>query len=443
MAGEEDFISWIRSQTISDRKILLPPGDDLAVLRWNGADLLIAGADQVLDGVHFDSAIYSPRAIGRKAMNRNLSDCAAMAALPAAAISTAALPRGCGVEYARELYLGMREAADPFDCPIVGGDTGSWNGKLVLTVTILGRSAGIVPVARSGGKPGDTIYVSGPLGGSLLGRHMNFIPRIELVRRLARSHRISAMIDLSDGLARDLRHLCHESGVGAELESGDIPIHPDAPPGRRSGSIARSADPRPHGRRRLRTAPGRAGRSAVIRPHADRKDDPRAGIAPPCGRAGDAPCGRRMGARTVKKPTAQFTDGPEQTERLAAELARNLVGGECIALRGDLGAGKTCFVRGLVGGLDADPRLVSSPTFVLLNIYPTPRFTVFHLDAYRVQGPEDFDAIGFPELLEQGGIVIVEWPQRVEQLLPTRHIEVQIEHEGEQRRRIVIQRAKK
>ena len=108
--------------------------------------------------------------------NRNLSDCAAMACLPAAALACVALPRGCGEEYARELYLGMREAPAVFSCPIVGGDTGSWDGKLVLSLTILGRSAGIAPVLRSGAKAGDLLYVSGPLGGSLLSRHIDFVP---------------------------------------------------------------------------------------------------------------------------------------------------------------------------------------------------------------------------------------------------------------------------
>lgn len=145
-----------------------------------------------------------------------------------------------------------------------------------------------------------------------------------------------------------------------------------------------------------------------------------------------------MGAQVLISPTTQFTDGPEETERLASDLARHLRGGECIALSGELGAGKTCFVRGLVHGLKADSRMVSSPTYVLLNIYPTPGLTVFHLDAYRVSGPEDFEAIGFPELLEQGGVVIVEWPERVERLLPSPRIEVYIEHDGESRRHICI-----
>jgi tRNA threonylcarbamoyladenosine biosynthesis protein TsaE len=108
----------------------------------------------------------------------------------------------------------------------------------------------------------------------------------------------------------------------------------------------------------------------------------------------------------------------EQTEAIAAELAQGLVGGECVALYGDLGAGKTQFVRGLVRGLGGNTHAVSSPTFVLLNVYDTGRLKVFHLDAYRVHGPEDFDAIGFSELLEQNGVVVVEWAGRVEKLLP-------------------------
>src|SRR4051812_21664339 len=113
--------------------------------------------------------------------------------------------------------------------------------------------------------------------------------------------------------------------------------------------------------------------------------------------------------------------GVRDTEAIAQEFARSLEGGECLALSGDLGAGKTQFVRGLVAGLGGDPRTVSSPTFVLLNVYDTGRLKVFHLDAYRVSGPEDFEAIGFAELLEQpGGVVVVEWAERVKQLLPER-----------------------
>jgi thiamine-monophosphate kinase len=159
-------------------------------------------------------------------MNRNLSDCAAMGCLPAAALAAVALPREFSLDQARELCQGLREAGDKFQCPVIGGDTSVWDGKLVLSVTILGRSAGINPVRRSGAKPGDGIYVTGPLGGSILGRHMTFEPRVTLGREIAPS--ATAMIDLSDGLSRDLGHICRESGAGAILDGNLIQIHPDA-----------------------------------------------------------------------------------------------------------------------------------------------------------------------------------------------------------------------
>jgi len=235
MPGEFEFIHWIRSQQTPSDLVKIGVGDDLAVLNWPKNDLVLVGCDQVLDGVHFDSKVHSPRAIGKKAMNRNLSDCAAMAALPAAAVATVALPSGVGEEYAKELYLGMKEAGDIFDCPIVGGDTASWPGKLAITVSILGRSGGIMPITRGGAVPDQRIYVTGPLGGSLLGRHMTFVPQVQIARTLATTRTIGAMIDLSDGLSRDLRHICRQSGVGAVLLEERIPVHEDAIEMRRDG----------------------------------------------------------------------------------------------------------------------------------------------------------------------------------------------------------------
>lgn len=227
MPGEFDFIDWIRAKQKPSPLVNVGIGDDLAVLNWPKDDLLLVGVDQVLDGVHFDSKVHSPRAIGRKVMNRNLSDCAAMACLPAAALATVALPKGVGAEYAKELFLGLKEAGEVFDCQVVGGDTGSWEGKLVVTVTVLGRSADVKPITRSGARPGDLICVTGPLGGSFSGRHMSFEPRVRLARKLASEIDITSMIDLSDGLSRDIRHICRASGVGAELDAGHIPVHAD------------------------------------------------------------------------------------------------------------------------------------------------------------------------------------------------------------------------
>lgn len=226
MPGEFDLVDWIRGTEPGSPLLEVGIGDDLAALKWPAAELLLVGVDQVIDGVHFDSSRHTPEQIGRKAMNRNLSDCAAMGCLPAAALAAVALPRDFSIDRAKHLYRGLREAADAFNCPIVGGDTAAWDGKLILSVTVLGRSAGQKPVTRSGARPGDTLFVTGPLGGSILGRHLNFEPRIALGRQLA--PHATAMIDLSDGLSRDLLHVCRASAVGAIVESSLIPIHPDA-----------------------------------------------------------------------------------------------------------------------------------------------------------------------------------------------------------------------
>jgi tRNA threonylcarbamoyladenosine biosynthesis protein TsaE len=133
------------------------------------------------------------------------------------------------------------------------------------------------------------------------------------------------------------------------------------------------------------------------------------------------------------------SDSVERTEAIAGEIAARLTAGACIALHGELGAGKTQFVRGLVRALGGNPRSVSSPTFVLLNLYPGGRLLVYHLDAYRVHGAEDFEAIGFTELLDEGGgVVVVEWASRVAALLPNDRIDVRIESLDETRRRIEV-----
>jgi thiamine-monophosphate kinase len=147
-----------------------------------------------------------------------------------------ALPKGRDIEYAKELYLGIKEAGEKFDCPIVGGETGAWDGKLAVTVTILGRKAPRIPVIpRGGAKPGNAIFVTGPLGGSLLGRHMEFVPRVREAQHLAKTGRVTAMIDISDGLSRDLRHICRSSGVGAVIRAESVPVHDDAIEMRRDG----------------------------------------------------------------------------------------------------------------------------------------------------------------------------------------------------------------
>lgn len=138
--------------------------------------------------------------------------------------------------------------------------------------------------------------------------------------------------------------------------------------------------------------------------------------------------------------TVHQSESVEETEAIAAALAGDLSVGDCVALHGELGAGKTQFVRGLVKGVGGPVRAVSSPTFVLLNVYPGGRLTVYHLDAYRVSGASDFEAVGFSELLEQSGLVVVEWAERVRELLPPGCVAVTIDPTSGHSRRIVIDR---
>lgn len=226
MAGEFDYIRWVRGRVGAGPGVLVGPGDDCAVLAPPAVPLLVT-TDLLTEGVDFVLAECGPRAVGRKAMGVNLSDIAAMAGVPVAAVVAVALPPG-GRGIAEELFLGLKDVADRFACPLVGGDTNAWAGGLVVTVTVLGRATGRGPVLRSGAKPGDYLFVTGPLGGSLLGRHLSPTPRIAEALALHRAVDLHAMIDLSDGLAKDVGHICEESGCGAALSAGAIPVHSDA-----------------------------------------------------------------------------------------------------------------------------------------------------------------------------------------------------------------------
>jgi thiamine-monophosphate kinase len=182
----------------------------------------------LLEGSCFRLAEAGPRRVGRKAMAVNLSDIAAMAGQPIAAVVSVGLPRHGGRALAEELYLGLRDVADRFDTEIVGGDTNSWGGPLVISVTVLGTPTPPGPVRRAGALPGDWLMATGAFGGSIRGRHLDFTPRVREAMALQSACGLHAMIDVSDGLAADVGHLCEESHCGAVLFAERIPIHDDA-----------------------------------------------------------------------------------------------------------------------------------------------------------------------------------------------------------------------
>lgn len=229
LVGEFDLIRRLRALGAADPRVPIGIGDDCAAVRFTpGADVLVT-TDMLLDGRHFRLGEATPEQIGHKCLAVNLSDLAAMAGRPVAAVIAVALPRGRAGEIGLGIRAGMSALAEEFHLAIVGGDTNAWDGPLVVTITALGESTGRGPVRRSGARVGDAVLVTGPLGGSLLGRHLAPRPRVSEALAIHAGHDIHAMIDLSDGLAGDLPHILEASGgLGAVIDLDALPIHPDA-----------------------------------------------------------------------------------------------------------------------------------------------------------------------------------------------------------------------
>jgi thiamine-monophosphate kinase len=224
---EQSFLAYLRGRCRSLPNVVVGIGDDAAVLDPVEGQQ-VACTDQIIDGVDFDSEQHLLADVGYKSMAINLSDVAAMGATAQAALVTLALPRKGATRIAGDVYEGIIEAAAEFNVSIAGGDLSTYNGPLSISVTLLGSVPTGDPWLRSGGREGDAILVSGAVGGSLLGRHLRPRPRVQLASMLRDQVAVTAAIDISDGLSLDLDRLCAASGVGAELNMDQIPIHEDA-----------------------------------------------------------------------------------------------------------------------------------------------------------------------------------------------------------------------
>ena len=222
--GEFSFIQWIRKRQKRRKDVILGIGDDCAVINVSSDKLCLITTDMLVDGTHFDLKKCTVQDVGRKAIACSISDVAAMGCQATVAVVSICFPNHTTERFAKELYKGIWDIADKYNIEIVGGDIISSCSPLCINVTMLGRDDGLKPIRRSGAKVGDMILVTGTLGGSLLGKHLCFEPRLKEGLILNKNFTIHAMIDISDGLTADLNHILEEGCVGAVLYESQIPI---------------------------------------------------------------------------------------------------------------------------------------------------------------------------------------------------------------------------
>ena len=221
--GEDGLIARICRDLPKPAHVIVGPGDDCAVV-GAGEELTLLKTDAVVAGVHFLHDEKSTR-VGWKAVARVLSDFAAMGGEPGELLITLALAPEVSVDWVDGLYRGMSSCLEQHGGVIVGGETISLpqGAPTMVSVAGKGRVARANLVTRGGGRLGDGIYVTGRLGGSIHGKHLDFTPRLREAAWLVNNGWVTAMMDLSDGLAKDLPRLARMSGVGFELDRDSLP----------------------------------------------------------------------------------------------------------------------------------------------------------------------------------------------------------------------------
>jgi thiamine-monophosphate kinase len=259
--GEFALISRLhaRLHPPCDNRIVRGIGDDCAVLRPSAGMELLMTTDTQEEGVHFRRDWSSAQDIGWRCLAVNVSDIAAMGGQPLGAIVALLLPPTLEVAFVEALYDGMQAVATAYDCPVIGGNISQRTDTLSITITVLGETPQSQTVYRSGARVGDEIWVTGDLGGAraglevllssgalndlptsdVLARYRRPQPRLREAQYLRQHTVLHSLVDISDGLSSDLRHICEASGVGARLHAVRIPIAPQT----RQIAAARGAEP--------------------------------------------------------------------------------------------------------------------------------------------------------------------------------------------------------
>ena len=227
-SSEDALIRRLTQNLSTQPEIITGVGDDCAVIAKHETEHTLLKTDTIVESVHFLPE-EDPERVGWKAAARVVSDFAAMGGKPEALLVTIILPPETELEWVEKLYLGLNAVADRFNCSIVGGETSSTASGSPKVVSISGTGT-VAPhhlTLRSEAKPGDLIYVTGQLGGSIRGKHLDFTPRVKEANWLVTHYKPSAMMDLSDGIAKDLPRLANLSQCGYQIYPEKLPLNPN------------------------------------------------------------------------------------------------------------------------------------------------------------------------------------------------------------------------
>lgn len=225
--GEVELVKRLSGSFRLDNSVIKGSGDDAAVLKWTDNKYLLFTCDMLLQDVHFNLSKATPFQIGWKALGRNISDIAAMGGMPRHTVISMAIDPELDVSVAEGICKGFKSIADRFGINIVGGDMAE-SKKLAIDVSMVGEVRKKNLALRSTAKKGDVILVTGSLGGSMKGKHLNFIPRIRESQTIVNNFKVNSMIDISDGLALDLNRIITASNAGAFIYEESIPLSRDA-----------------------------------------------------------------------------------------------------------------------------------------------------------------------------------------------------------------------